>query len=147
MGQARCSFCGTAQGEVAKLYSRAARSGRARLRICSECSEDINFLIRTELAFEGRVYQPDDEFPAIARHRFPLRGPEGQSSEAIVEIGVPYVVDDHSAACPVSVTGPIPVAWHHVRGHTTLQALVLPICWDGARVHCGVESIGAAWRM
>ena len=45
----------------------------------------------------------------------------------VVEIGAPYTVNDHTAHCPLSIRGPIPVAWHHVAGAGTLQALCLAI--------------------
>ncbi len=115
---------------MGKLYSRmrgGKGSGRAPAAICSECSEEINFVIRLEHALDGRVYQADAEFPAIASHRFPLRGPGGKESAATVEIGLPYIIDENTAACPVSVTGPIPAPWIHARGAGTLQALCLAI--------------------
>lgn len=87
----------------------------------------VNFMIRSRLASEGRVFEPDAEFPAIASHRFPLRGPNGEESVAVVEIGLPYIVNDHSARCPLSVTGPIPMPGRHVEGASTLQAVCLAV--------------------
>jgi len=124
----RCSFCNATEPRAGRLYTyEVHRDGAPPSpgRICAECSEMVNFMIRSRLASEGRVFQPDAEFPAIASHRFALRGPNGEESEAVVEIGLPYVVNDHSARCPLSVTGPIPMPWRHVEGASTLQAVCL----------------------
>ncbi len=130
MDELQCVFCGQTEEQAGKLYMhdlRPDRTPRPPPRICAECSESINFTVRTDLVYRGRVFETEAEFPPIASHRFPLRGPSGEEAEMCVEIGVPYTVNDHMAHCPLSITGPIPVAWHHVGGAGTLQALCLAI--------------------
>lgn len=131
MDEMRCSFCDDTEAQAGRLYRHDVRPDDAPPRplaaICAECSESINFMMRTRLAHDGRRYESEAEFPPIASHRFPLLGPKGQETEATVEIGQPYTVDDHTARCPLTITGPAPVAQHHVSGAGSLQALCLAI--------------------
>jgi len=130
MDELRCIFCDQTESQAGRLYKhtpRPVRTPRAPPLICAECSESINFVVRTNLVREGRLFEAEAEFPPIASHRFPLRGPDDEEAEMVVEIGAPYAVNNHTANCPLSIKGPIPIAWHHVPGAGTLQALCLAL--------------------
>src|SRR5436190_21606042 len=133
MDEKRCAFCDDteAQAEGGRLYKFDVRPDDAPPRpptlISAECSESINYMVRTGHAFDGKVYPKEAAFPPIASHRFPLLGPNGQQSEALVEIGAPYTVDETTARCPVTITGPMPVPAYHAAGVDTLQALCLAV--------------------
>jgi hypothetical protein len=132
MDEKRCAFCDKteAEAEGGRLYEWDVRPDHAPPRaptcICADCSEQISLMVRMDRAYEGKkVSATDERFPVIASHRFQLRGPNGEESEAFAAISAPYVVDEHTARCPVSITGPMPMLQEHVGGVDTLQALCL----------------------
>src|SRR5688572_29054063 len=83
MDELRCIFCDQTESQAGRLYKhtpRPVRTPRAPPLICAECSESINFVVRTNLVREGRLFEAEAEFPPIASHRFPLRGPDDEEA-------------------------------------------------------------------